>query len=283
MLDAMRENKTITDLALRGNCISEDIALAIEEQVRENRRARATSEFVLSANVEIVKSPRTTEKEDIVASMMSNDAFLQTPRIRRQRVPMSQRREKLKTGAHQVQPADASEVNSKDNSEVDSEVNVEFKNDSNIDSNVRTNIASKDRDNKASETDAKIADLGKMLQERTAAIDLLTGEIATKVTEVNDTRAQLDLLQTQINQLQEDKEKLDSDKSKEIAELQKSHDQAEENWRRSYKDLKNNFNECSRSKKEAESKVKSVVPNLSHFRRKEYKAIDYRGNFSSKF
>lgn len=262
LLNAMRENKTITDLVLRGNCISEDIALAIEERLRENRRIRATNELVLSANMEVVKSPRTTEKEDFVAS--SDDVFLQTARIRKQRLP--HRREKLKTRARQVQPADASEINSRDNSEVDLVINAESEDDNKIDSNVRAIIASKDRDNRASETDTKIADLGKMLQERTAAIDLLTGEIAMKVTEVNDTRTQLNLLQTQVNQLQEDKEKIDSDKTREIAELRKSHDQAEENWRKNYKDLKNNFNECWRSKKEAESKVKSVVPNLSRFR-----------------
>ncbi|XP_032682026.1 leucine-rich repeat-containing protein 45-like [Odontomachus brunneus] len=248
LLNAMRENKTITDLMLRGNCISEDIALAIEERLRENRRT--TSEFVLSANVETVKSPRTTEREDLVASIMSDEMFLQTARIRKQRLP--QRREKLKTRVYQV-PEDILEVNSKDDSEIDSEVNVEAENDSKIDSNV--NISSKDRDNRVNEMDTKIADLGKMLQERTAAIDLLTGEIATKVTEMNDTRAQLNLLQTQINQFQEDKEKFDSNKAREIAELRKNYDQAEENWRKNYKDLKNNFNECSRSKKEAESKV----------------------------
>ncbi|XP_014474741.1 PREDICTED: leucine-rich repeat-containing protein 45-like [Dinoponera quadriceps] len=249
LLNAMRENKTITDLVLRGNCISEDTALAIEERLRENRRTRATSDFVLSANVEIVESARTTEKEDLVASVMS-DAH-----IPKQRLPTPHRREKLKIRARQV-PADVSEVNSKDNSEVDSEVNAELEDDSKIDTNVGANVPSQDRDNRASETDVKIADLGKMLQERTQAIDLLTGEIATKATEVNDTRAQLDLLQTQVSRLQEDKEKLDSDKAREIAELRKNHDQAEENWRRSYKDLKNNFNECSRNKKEAESKVR---------------------------
>lgn len=258
----MRENKTITDLVLRGNCISEDIALAIEERLRENRRVRETNKFVLPANMEIVKSPKMTKKEDLITSIIRDDIFLQTASIRKQRHSTPQRREKLKTRVHQV-PVNVLEENSGDNSEVDSEVNLELESDGKINSNVNMNVSSKDCDNKTNETDTKIANLGKILQERTATIDLLTGEIATKVTEVNDTRAQLSLLQTQVNQLQENKEKLDSDKAREIADLQKSHEQAEENWRKNYKNLKNNFNECSRSKKDAETKVRSIILNLS--------------------
>lgn len=100
------------------------------------------------------------------------------------------------------------------------------------------NTYSIDHDNKAIETDAKITDLGKVLQERTTIIDLLTGELTTKIAEMNDMRARLSLQQTQINQLQEEKQKFDSDKAREIAELRKCHDEAEKNWQKSYKDLK---------------------------------------------
>lgn len=255
LLSALRENKTITELLLHGNCIPDDIALAIEERLRENRSMLATTEFVSYADAEIIKYP-TRAVKNFVASMVEDEIFLGSVHIQENKLPTLRKREKIEEQIPQVS-ANITEMNNRVNLSVErnTEMTTEFKDDNKIDSNVRANISSRYREDRAIETDAKIADLNKMLLERTAAIDQLTNEIATKVAEVDDARAQLNLLQTQIRQLREDKEKFDSDKAREIAELRRSHNEAEENWRKNYKELKSSYNECSRSKKEAESKV----------------------------
>lgn len=38
--------------------------------------------------------------------------------------------------------------------------------------------------------------------------------------------------------------------------MRKSHDEAEKNWQKSYKDLKDDYNECLQNKKEADSKIR---------------------------
>ncbi|KMQ92235.1 leucine-rich repeat-containing protein 45 [Lasius niger] len=249
LLKAVCENKIITNLVLYGNCIPEDIMLAIEKQLRENRHRYSIIEVALSVDAKFKKFPTTMEK-DFVMSTTTGD--LEKTAHSEQKHIMSRQKEKAKIEILQAS-ADV-EINDQINSsKINSEINTELKNKS---LNARVNISSRDHDNNRDiETDAKIADLGKMLQERTAVINLLTGELTTKIAEVDNMQAQLSLLQTEINQLQEEKEKFDSDKAREIAELQKSHDEAEKNWQKSYKDLKNDYNECSQNKKEADSKI----------------------------
>lgn len=251
LLKAICENKIITNLVLYGNCISEDIMLAIEKQLQENRHRYSITKVALSIDAKFVKFPTETIAEDFLMSMTANN--LETA-YSEQKHLMPHRKEKIK--AVIFQPSADVEINDRINPlEINLGRNTEL-DDNNSNSNASVNISSRDYDNKAIEIDAKIADVGKMLQERTTVIDLLTGELMTKIAEMNDMRTQLSLLQTEINQLQEEKQKFDLDKAKEIAELQKSHDEAKRNWQKSYKDLKNDYNECSQNKKEANSKVK---------------------------
>lgn len=249
LLKAVCENKIITNLYLYGNCIPEDIILAIEKQLRENRHRY--SKVVLSVDAKFTKFPTTMEK-DFTMSTTIDDLELSE-----QKHLTLRRKEKAKTEI--LQASAKAEINDRINSsEINLEINTELKG-NNKSSNACVNISSGDYDNnRATETDAKIADLDKILQERTTAIDLLTGELTTKIAEMDDMRAQLCFLQTEINQLQEKKETFDLDKAREIAELQKSHNEAEKNWQNSYKDLKNDYNECSQKKKEADSKVKLI-------------------------
>lgn len=251
LLKAICENKIITNLVLYGNCIPEDIMLAIEKQLQENRRRYSIAKIALSIDAKFVKFPTETIVKDFILSTTSNDfktAYSEQKHL------MLHQKEKVKTVI--LQSSADMEINDRINLlEINSGINTELDDDTN-NSNACVNISSRDYNNKAIEIDAKIVDLGKMLQERTTVIDLLTGELTTNIAEMNDIRAQLSLLQTEINQLQEEKQKFDSDKAKEIAELQKSHDEAKKNWQKSYKDLKNDYNECSQNKKEADSKVK---------------------------
>lgn len=257
LLNAIRENKTITNLALSGNCISEDIVFSIEKRLRENRCLCSATKYVLSADAESIKSRTTVEKNDFMASIASREISLETAPVREQQLLIPRRKETFKIQTLRM-PANVMETNGRIDLSVEknSKINAELENKSKIHSNTRANSSSRDAsDDRAIGADAKIVDLGKMLQERTAVIDLLTNEIATKVAEVDDTRTQLNLLQAQVNRLREDRKKFHSDKAREIAELRKNYDEVEENWRKNYKDLKNNYNECSRNRKEAESKV----------------------------
>jgi uncharacterized coiled-coil protein SlyX len=248
LLNVMRDNKTITDLILRGNCIPEDIALEMEERLRENRRRCVANEFVLSSgDMDNARFSSTAEKQDLIRPTMNADAYAA---IINSTPENALRKEK---GLKSLQEF-------RDAVQIDDQINtsIETRSDANAGLNNQRckRISTENRDDETDETNARIADLGEILRERSATIDLLTDKLATKVTEVNDTRAQLSLLQTEIHQLQEEKEKFDSNKAEEIARLQKNHDEAEESWRKSYKDLKNNYNECSQNKKEADSKVK---------------------------
>lgn len=245
LLKAICENKIITNLVLYGNCIPEDITFAIEKQLRENRHRYSITEIALSADAKFMKFPMGTMGKDFIMSTSSDFEIAHSE----QKQLMLHQKEKVKTEILQAS-ADL-EINERINP---SKINTELQ-DNNNNSNIRVNISSRNHDNRTIETDAKIADLGKMLQERTVIIDLLNGELTIKIAEVNDMRAQLSLLQTEINQLQEEKEKFDLDKAKEIAELRKSHNEAEKNWQKSYENLKNDYNECSQYKKGANSKV----------------------------
>lgn len=251
LLKAICENKIITNLVLYGNCIPEDIMLAIEKQLQENRHRYSITKIALSIDAKFVKFSTETIVKDFILSTTSND--LETAYSEQKHLMLHQK-EKVKTVI--LQSSADMEINDRINPlEINSGINTELDDNKN-NSNACVNISSRDYNNKAIEIDAKIVDLGKMLQERTTVIDLLTGELTTKIAEMNDVRAQLSLLQTEINQLQEEKQKFDSNKAREIAELQKSHDEAKKNWQKSYKDLKNDYNECSQNKKEADSKVK---------------------------
>lgn len=246
LLKAICENKIITNLVLYGNCIPEDITFAIEKQLRENRHRYSITEIALSIDAKFMQFPM---GKDFI---MSTSSDLETAHSEQKQLMLHQK-EKVKTEILQAS-ADL-EINERINpSEINSKINTELE-DNNNNSNIRVNISSRNHDNRTIETDAKIADLGKMLQERTVIIDLLNGELMIKIAEVNDMRAQLSLLQTEINQLQEEKEKFDLDKAKEIAELQKIHNEAEKNWQKSYENLKNDYNECSQYKKGTNSKV----------------------------
>lgn len=254
LLKAICENKIITNLVLYGNSIPEDITLAIKKQLRENRHRYSITEIALSVDAKFMKFPMGTMGKDFIMSMSTGDLEIAHSE---QKHLISYQKEKIKTDILQAS-ADV-KINDRINpSEINSKINTELE-DNNNNSNARVNISSRDHDNNRTiETDAKIADLGKMLQERTAIIDLLNGELTIKIAEVDDMRAQLNLLQTEINQLQEEKERFDLDKAKEIAELRKSHDEAKRNWQKSYEDLKNDYNERSQYKKEANSKVKLI-------------------------
>lgn len=256
LLNALRENKIITILSLCGNYVPQDIALAIDRELQKNRQRYTKAKYILSADTEIVKSPRKdmTEKQ-IAAPTVFDDTFFETVHIPAQRVLMSQKK-KVKILDLQA-PINIVEDNNQINPivELNSKGNVESQDDNNTDHNMCVNISSKNGDDQTIEVDIKIADLNKMLQEHTVTIDLLTNEIATKVTQIDETRTQVISLQAQIDQLQQEKEKFNSDKMKEIAELSKRHDEAEENWQKNYKDLENKNNECLRNKKDAESKV----------------------------
>ncbi|XP_029659766.1 leucine-rich repeat-containing protein 45-like isoform X1 [Formica exsecta] len=252
LLKAICENKIITNLVLYGNSIPEDITLAIKKQLRENRHRYSITEIALSVDAKFMKFPMGTMGKDFIMSMSTGDLEIAHSE---QKHLISYQKEKIKTEILQAS-ADV-KINDRINpSEINSKINTELE-DNNNNSNACVNISSRDHDNNRTiETDAKIADLGKMLQERTAIIDLLNGELTIKIAEVDDMRAQLNLLQTEINQLQEEKEKFDLDKAKEIAELRKSHDEAKKNWQKSYEDLKNDYNERSQYKKEANSKIR---------------------------
>ncbi|RLU17907.1 hypothetical protein DMN91_010146 [Ooceraea biroi] len=256
LLNAIGDNKTITDLVLRGNCVPEDIALAMEERLRENRRRCVATEFVLPSADVASSPPLTAEKQGLMTPTAARDAYVgiisstpEKPRTSRGKGKVhkaSQGSKDLVQIADEISPS----------IETKSEANVGLE-DGNRGSSARgDHISLVDRDDRVIETEPKLADLNEMLRERSAAIDLLTDKLAMKVAEVDDTRAQLGLLQTEIHQLQQEKARFDSDKAGEIARLQKNHSEAEENWRRSYKDLKNNYNECSRNKKEADFKIR---------------------------
>ncbi|KAL6439945.1 hypothetical protein ACFW04_002957 [Cataglyphis niger] len=250
LLKAICENKFITNLVLYGNCIPEDITLAIEKQLRENRHRYSITEIALSVDAKFMQFPMGTMGKDFI---MSTSSDLETAHSEQKQLMLHQK-EKVKTEILQAS-ADL-EINERINpSEINSKINTELE-DNNNNSNIRVNISSRNHDNRTIETDAKIADLGKMLQERTVIIDLLNGELMIKIAEVNDMRAQLSLLQTEINQLQEEKEKFDLDKEKEIVELRKIHNEAKKNWQKSYENLKNDYNECSQYKKGTNSKIR---------------------------
>jgi len=253
LLNVMRDNKTITDLILRGNCIPEDIALEMEERLRENRRRCVANEFVLSSgDADNARFSSTAEKQDFVAPTMAADAYAG---IINSNPENALRREKGLKSLEEFR--DVVQIDDQISASIETRPDVGLDNQGSNAQGKR--IFTENRDDETDETNAKIADLGEILRERSASIDLLTDKLAMKVAEVNDTRTQLSLLQTEIHQLQEEREKFDSNKAEEIARLQKNHDEAEENWRKSYKDLKNNYNECSQNKKEADSKVKLEV------------------------
>ncbi|XP_029173570.1 leucine-rich repeat-containing protein 45-like isoform X2 [Nylanderia fulva] len=249
LLKAVCENKIMTNLFLHGNCIPEDIILAIEKQLQENRHRYF--KVALSVDAKFTKF-WTLMENGFTMSTTTSDL---EATCSKQKHLTPRRKEKTKTEI--LQASTDVEINNRINpSEINSVINTELKG-NNESSNARVNISLRDQDNnRTTETDAKIVDLGKKLQERTTVIDLLTGELTTKIAEMDDMRTQLCLLQTEINQLQEEKEKFDSDKAREIAELQKSLHEAEKNWQKSYKDLKNDYNECSQKKKEADSKIR---------------------------
>lgn len=271
-MGAMRDNKTVTDLGLCGNCIPEDVVRAVEERLQENRCRHAASELALSSvEKDIARRPSTAEKRqrdhatstaarNVDVGIISSTPEQLTSR-RQEKIVKTPRGDSSSKDVQQSEMSPLIEATSGASNEI---WRLE---EDNRASNVRGDHkgSAEARDDKANEMDGKLASLGEMLRERSAAIDLLTDKLATKATEVDDTRAQLSLLQTEIDRLRDEKERFHSDRAEEVARLQKKHDETRDNWKQSYTELKNNYNECSRNKKEADFKVKLEIEGIRIF------------------
>ncbi|XP_043280152.1 leucine-rich repeat-containing protein 45-like [Venturia canescens] len=225
LLEAMRENHGLTKLNLRGNCIPDEIIVAIDELLHKNQVTSLVSQATM--NESFSKLSRLHEgKESSRKTLLDDSAGVDllklpsaTPEVphETQGVPET------------FMPATKILENEIKDESCDKKMMIE--------------------------ADKTIVKLNQMLQDRSAAIELLTQEINTRAKDTEAAKSLVEQLENEIKLLKEERESFNVEKSREITELREIREKSDDHWQKEYKKLEENLRDSLAREKELEARV----------------------------
>lgn len=227
LLEALRENKGLTKLNLRGNCVPDDIVYAIDELLHKNQVASLVSQATINENLTKLSF---LHKEVKSSSQKLLDHSAKTDSMK---IPL-------------VSTANFVETQSEHETLIQAATNLETE---------KKNKEECEKHTTAVEANKTIAKLNEMLQERGAAIELLTKEISTRAKDTEAVKKLVEQLETEIKLLKEERESLRVEKSREIVELREIREKSDDHWQREYKKLEESLRESLAREKELEARV----------------------------
>jgi chromosome segregation ATPase len=234
ILQAIKKNRVLLSFNLKGNCIPNDIYSAITEQIIENRKRKI-----------LYETPVGLKDNNCLVAASSEDDQMRKIKSRIQK--RKTRKERSKTSIDQLRDSPLGNSGSEDNNSLTTQMTLKNK-----------HIGSYG----IIEIDDKIQALNKILQERLATIDTLRSDLESKTTELKLIHIENEKIKSELEFFKEENINNLKEKTADIENLKKVHSKTEKNWKESYKDLEESYENNLKQKQEVDAKNRAYEKEL---------------------
>lgn len=238
ILQGIQHNRNLVSLNLKGNCVPGEIHSAIKEQIAENQKRRILCETPMLIKENLRPASLSSEEDADQASLL----------VRSRLVKRKKKRERSKTPLEELSR--------------NSPLGDSGNNDDNV-LDVR-GLAEKtsNEGNYVTEFEEKIQGLNQILQERSAAIDLLTTELESKSMDLKLSKTANDELKAEIQRLREENATVVEEKTRDLESMKKAQTKTEASWKESYAELEESHQTNLRLKQEADARIRAYEREL---------------------